>query len=86
MPPWVEPLDLRPLQPRGSGFPGDGRSGIHAHGAFPTKAWVLQALLAAGFARNEVVYSTTSRLGKKLLSLATTRLQTGRLIVHAFPS
>ena len=67
-------------------FPGDGRENIHTHGAFPTKAWVLQALLTAGFARNEVVYSTTSRLVKKLVALATTRPQTGRLIVHAFTS
>jgi tRNA (mo5U34)-methyltransferase len=65
-------------------FPGDGRENIHTHGAFPTKAWILQALSAAGFARNEVVYSTTSRLGKKLMAVATNRPQSGRLIVHSF--
>jgi len=57
--------------------------------ATPAKAWVLQALAAAGFARNEVVYSTTSRLGKlrkKVMAIATNRPQTGRLIVHAFAS
>jgi len=67
-------------------FPGDGRNDIHTHGAFPIKAWVLQALAAAGFERNEVGQQHHFKAWKKVMAIATNRPQTGRLIVHAFAS
>jgi len=67
-------------------FPGDEdatRFRWH-HGGYPTRAWVLDALKAAGFARSEVVYTPSSRWAKKLAALVTNTPQSGRLIVHAF--
>lgn len=67
-------------------FPGDEdakRFRWH-HGGYPTRAWVLDALKAVGFARHEVVYTPSSRWAKKLAALVTNTPQSGRLIVHAF--
>lgn len=64
-------------------FPGDGRT-PPSPGGFPTKAWVLEALQAAGFVDARVVYSTNTRWLKKLRAIVTNRPQRGRLIVHAF--
>jgi tRNA (mo5U34)-methyltransferase len=67
-------------------FPGDEdatRFNWH-HGGFPTCAWVLDALRAAGFARTEVIYRPSFRWGKKLAALISNKPQRGRLIVHAF--
>lgn len=66
-------------------FPGDEeatRFDWH-HGGYPTRAWLLDALKAAGFARSEVVYSPSFRWAKKLAALVTNKPQRGRLIVHA---
>jgi len=67
-------------------FPGDEDATKFAwhHGGYPTRAWVVDALKAAGFARSEVVYAPSFRWGKKLAALATNTPQSGRLIVHAF--
>jgi tRNA (mo5U34)-methyltransferase len=67
-------------------FPGDEDATVtkRHRGAFPTRAWVLDALSTAGFGRSEVVYSPSVRWAKKVAALATNRPQTGRLIVHAF--
>jgi tRNA (mo5U34)-methyltransferase len=67
-------------------FPGDEDATKFRwhHGGYPTRAWVLDALTAAGFARAEVLYTPSSRWAKKLAALATNRPQRGRLIVHAF--
>ena len=66
-------------------FPGDDNAVRgHSPGGFPTKAWVLNAIKAAGFARSEVIYSTNTRWLKKLTALVTNEPQRGRLIVHAF--
>ena len=67
-------------------FPGDEDATQFAwhHGGFPTRAWVVDALKAAGFARSEVVYQPSFRWAKKLAALATNTPQRGRLIVHAF--
>jgi tRNA (mo5U34)-methyltransferase len=53
-------------------------------GAYPTKAWVADALVAAGFARHEFIYTPSFKWGKKLVALFTGRPQRGRLIVRAF--
>ena len=67
-------------------FPGDeiGAKGPRGAGAFATKAWIANALDAAGFARHEFVYTPSFKWLKKLQALATNRPQSGRLIVHAF--
>jgi len=67
-------------------FPGDEEATRFRwhHGGYPTRAWVLDALAAAGFARAQVVYSPSFRWVKKLTALITNRPQSGRLIVHAF--
>jgi tRNA (mo5U34)-methyltransferase len=67
-------------------FPGDEDATRFAwhHGGYPTRAWVLDALKAAGFARSEVIYRPSFRWAKKLWALVTNTPQRGRLIVHAF--
>jgi len=67
-------------------FPGDEDATKFTwhHGGYPTRAWVLDALKAAGFARSEVIYRPSFRWGKKLAALITDTPQRGRLIVHAF--
>ncbi|SRR6266540_1852299 len=67
-------------------FPGDEDATKFAwhHGGYPTRAWVVDALRAAGFARSEVVYTPSFRWGKKLAALVTNKPQRGRLIVHAY--
>jgi tRNA (mo5U34)-methyltransferase len=67
-------------------FPGDEDATKFRwhHGGYPTQAWVLDALRAAGFARREVIYSPSFRWGKKLAALVTNTPQSGRLIAHAF--
>jgi tRNA (mo5U34)-methyltransferase len=67
-------------------FPGDEDATKFAwhHGGYPTRAWVVDALRAAGFARSEVVYTPSFRWGKKLAALIANKPQRGRLIVHAF--
>jgi tRNA (mo5U34)-methyltransferase len=67
-------------------FPGDedARQFRWHSGGYATRAWILDALKAAGFDRSEVVYRPSFRWAKKLAALATNRPQSGRLIVHAF--
>lgn len=66
-------------------FPGDEVAiSFNSAGAFPTRAWVSEALRAAGFARHEFVYTASFRWSKKLAALLTNRPRGGRLIVHAF--
>jgi tRNA (mo5U34)-methyltransferase len=67
-------------------FPGDEDATKYKwhHGGYPTRAWVVDALRAAGFARSEVIYTPSFRWAKKLAALLTNRPQRGRLIVHAF--
>ena len=66
-------------------FPGDDFDTHGRHpGAFPTEAWLLDALHLAGFARREVVYRPSFKGFKKIQALVTNRPQKGRLIVHAF--
>ena len=67
-------------------FPGDEDATKFSwhHGGYPTRAWVLDALKAAGFSRTEVIYTPSFRWAKKLAALLTDRPQSGRLIVHAF--
>jgi tRNA (mo5U34)-methyltransferase len=67
-------------------FPGDEdatRFKWH-HGGYPTRAWLEDALRAAGFARSDVVYTPSFRWPKKLAALLTNTPQRGRMIVHAF--
>src|SRR5262249_50241101 len=61
-------------------FPGDEDATKFAwhHGGYPTRAWVVDALKAAGFARSEVIYAPSFRWGKKLVALATNTPQSGR--------
>ena len=66
-------------------FPGDHEG--HRRNldcGFPTKAWVSAALVTAGFARHQFVYTPSFRWLKKFAALITNKPQTGRLIVHAF--
>jgi len=76
---------LHEMTPMITFFPGDD---FHTHGrhpgAFPTEAWLLDALHMAGFARREVVYRPSFKLLKKMQALVTNKPQKGRLIVHAF--
>jgi tRNA (mo5U34)-methyltransferase len=67
-------------------FPGDEEAVVrhNSPGGFPTRAWVTDALSSAGFARHEVVYTTSLKWPKKLAALFTNTPQSGRLIVHAF--
>jgi len=67
-------------------FPGDEDATQFKwhHGGYPTRAWVVDALKAAGFARSEIVYQPSFRWAKKLAALATNTPQRGRLILHAF--
>ena len=66
-------------------FPGDEEwSRTPSPGGFPTRAWVADALTAAGFARHEFVYSASLRWAKKFGALFTNTPQRGRLIAHAF--
>ncbi len=66
-------------------FPGDDFDTHGRHpGAFPTEAWVSDAMHLAGFARHKIVYRPSFKLLKKLAALATNQPQKGRLIVHAF--
>ena len=67
-------------------FPGDEEATKFTwhHGGYPTRAWLLDALKAAGFARSEVVYKPSFRWAKKLKAAITNQPQRGRLIVHAF--
>ena len=67
-------------------FPGDEDAPQFAwhHGGYPTRAWLLDALKAAGFSRTEVIYRPSFRWAKKLAALVTNTPQRGRLIVHAF--
>lgn len=66
-------------------FPGDDfDTGGRHRGAFPTLAWVKDALHLAGFARHKVIYTPSFKVMKKLAAFASNRPQKGRLIVHAF--
>jgi tRNA (mo5U34)-methyltransferase len=67
-------------------FPGDGdaRKYSWAHGGFPTRQWVIDALHTVGFSRSEVIYTPSARYLKKALALCTNTPGRGRLIVHAF--
>lgn len=66
-------------------FPGDDVDTHGRHpGAFPTEAWLSDALDLAGFARHEIVYRPSFKWLKKLQALATNQPQKGRLIAHAF--
>lgn len=67
-------------------FPGDidAHKFSWHHGGFPTKAWLLAALTAAGFNRHKIVYTPSFRYFKKLRAFVTNRPGRGRLIVHAF--
>jgi tRNA (mo5U34)-methyltransferase len=65
-------------------FAGDEETPGDSPGGFPTRAWVSDALLAAGFARHDFVYSTSFRWAKKLGALLTNTPRRGRLIAHAF--
>jgi tRNA (mo5U34)-methyltransferase len=67
-------------------FPGDetGSLGPQGQGAFATKSWIANALVAAGFARHEFIYTPSFKWLKKLQALATDKPRSGRLIVHAF--
>jgi tRNA (mo5U34)-methyltransferase len=65
-------------------FPGDDFDTHGRHpGAFPTEAWLADALHLAGFARQRVVYRPSFKLAKKFWALCTNTPQKGRLIVHA---
>jgi tRNA (mo5U34)-methyltransferase len=67
-------------------FPGDEDATKFAwhHGGYPTRAWLEDALRAAGFARSQVIYTPSFRWPKKLAALLTNTPQRGRMIVHAF--
>jgi tRNA (mo5U34)-methyltransferase len=66
-------------------FPGDEDAPrLKAPGGFPTRAWISQALLTAGFGRHHFVYTPSFRWVKKAAALVTNQPQRGRMIVHAF--
>jgi tRNA (mo5U34)-methyltransferase len=69
-------------------FPGDADASKFSwhQGAFPTRAWVSAALMAAGFARHDIIYTPSFHLLKKVKALVTNMPQRGRLIAHAFSS
>jgi hypothetical protein len=66
-------------------YPGDENAlARYRRGGFATRAWVADALEAAGFARHEFVYTASFRWLKKVVALTANSPQGGRLIVHAF--
>jgi tRNA (mo5U34)-methyltransferase len=66
-------------------FPGDEEGfRLNSPAGFATRAWVADALTAAGFARHRIIYTPSFRWLKKAAALVTNKAQGGRLIAHAF--